>query len=723
MAPDPSVPDTSWSSVKLSIAVSLIQLAVALGAVEALLLWRPGYRFLAPRLVQRRGSEAGVPWPPPLGWLKAAWHDRRSPGSLEPDGTVLVRFCELGFKFCLFGTMLDVVLLPMYYTGHGNAKGFNCLSLSNLTLGGSNRFWGVVVAAYVLTATFAHFVITEWHSFVHLRRQHFCSAARGECSFEAAQVQRSLMVEAIPPESRSQQAVENFFSGLFGDGSVHSCVLQTDTTAAYRLQVLHQNSRRFCVCCCPSGVQPDPSVMRTVGALRQDMARELVAGPQRYQGTQGSQLLGLVQHSGLAVVQAVQELTVGRSASSTAFVTLRSAAHCAEAKQVLLTHAAGWKVVEAPETRDLIWPNVSIPFGQIHSRNRLAVTACFVCFVFWSVPVGLIQTWANIATLQKWWPSIGNLQDWSPLAFSLLTSWLPVLALMGLQAALPYLFEASAAGFEGHKAKSTVQRIVLNRCFAYQLASVYVINMSGSWLVAMQDIFDSPKNVLSLLAGSLPQVAVYFFSLVMARVGISLPLLLLRPWAWGSLPLAARSRDSPVAAGLEAPEPPPPVRCALGSQAADTALVLVIGLTYSFIAPAILPACALYFGLASLVYRWLFANVYEPEFDGGGVIWFDLFNSVLLGLLLGTLSLLGLALAYADSAQFLALVPLPLLVGMLGCHCWYSIGFQSKHVALEDAVHVDGAEDPTPGFCCDLYRDPILVVARGTVAADTEGEQ
>lgn len=720
------LPDQSWSSVTLSLAISGVQLLAALSIFEGLLLWRPGFRFLAPRLAQRRGPEAGVPWKAPFGWVQAVWHERGRHGSLEPDGLVLVRFCELGLKFCLCGTALDTLLLPMYATGHGSADGFNRLSLSNLKHGGSFRFWGVIVAAYTLTAAFARFAIEEWHSFVACRREHYRRLASGIGGVQAAQAQRSLMVENIPAEQRSPQAIGEFFGNLFGDSAVHSCVLQTNTAAAYHIQGLYRTSRRlsFC-CCCPSRAHSD---LHELGAHspRSSMSGQpepprspgLFANspPDREDTTSSAVpvsavgLIEFVQDPRARLRQAAQDLARDRPPSSTAFVTLRSAAHCVTAKQVVLTHAPGWDVVDAPETRDLIWRNVSIPLNQLKSRNRAAVAACSVGLVFWTVPVGLIQTWSSIANVEQWLPLVTDLREWSPVIFSFLTAWMPVLALMALQALLPRLFEASAVAFEGHKAKSRVQRIVLNRCFAYQLASLYVMNMSGSIIRALQDIFDSPKNVLNILASSLPQVAVYFFSLVMARVSISLPLLLLRPWDVPATGASARAAESR----------PAPVRCYLGSQAADSALVLVIGLTYSFIAPAILPACALYFGLASIVYRWLFANVYEPEFDGGGVIWYDLFNSVLLGLLLGALSLLGLAAAYASYGQFMVLLPLPFVVGTLGWYCWYRIGFQSKHVSLGDAVQVDAAEDPTPGFTRDFYEDPILSWASFETALERE---
>lgn len=69
---------------------------------------------------------------------------------------------------------------------------------------------------------------------------------------------------------------------------------------------------------------------------------------------------------------------------------------------------------------------------------------------------------------------------------------------------------------------------------------------------------------------------------MLARIGITIPILLFYP----SLRTAAS--------------------CYFPTEAADAALVLVLGLTYSAIAPLILIACAAYFAIASIVYRWLF---------------------------------------------------------------------------------------------------------------------
>eukprot|EP00438_Fugacium_kawagutii_P018320 Skav212469 [mRNA] locus=scaffold385:322914:323309:- [translate_table: standard] len=107
-------------------------------------------------------------------------------------------------------------------------------------------------------------------------------------------------------------------------------------------------------------------------------------------------------------------------------------------------------------------------------------------------------------------------------------------------------------------------------------------------------------------------------------------------------------------------------------------------------APAILWVCLLYFAFATLAYRWLFQYVYHEEFDSGGAFWYDLFNALLIGQLLSTLSLLGLATLYGTNLQILVLVPLPFYVLYLALRCW-RIGKKSHFISKMDARDADEA--------------------------------
>merc|ERR1711920_1151565 len=128
--------------------------------------------------------------------------------------------------------------------------------------------------------------------------------------------------------------------------------------------------------------------------------------------------------------------------------------------------------------------------------------------------------------------------------------------------------------YEGHKTKSVLQRIIFRRCFNYQLATLYITQSFGSLWSSLELILDHPTQILEILSTELPKISVYFTTFVVARIGTSLPLLILRPWSY------CQQRGEVL-------------RCQFGAELADAALVLVIGLTYSFIAPAILPACAI----------------------------------------------------------------------------------------------------------------------------------
>jgi len=237
---------------------------------------------------------------------------------------------------------------------------------------------------------------------------------------------------------------------------------------------------------------------------------------------------------------------------------------------------------------------------------------------------------------------------------------------------------------------------VLNRYFGYLLASLYVTVLSGSLWDSLKEVLHEPGSILDILAASIPKQAVYFLTYVLARAGGGLPILLLRPWGVGCF--CRRGTRSSASETV--------VHCAFGTEAASLACVLVIGLTYSFIAPAILPACAIYFALAAACYRWLFAHVYAPEFDSSGAFWYDLFNSVLLGLLMGTLSLVGLAKKYATTAQFWTLVPLPMGIVGFGFYCWDQWGALSRSVPLSDAVAVD-SDSIEVGICSGMFLDPM----------------
>lgn len=348
----------------------------------------------------------------------------------------------------------------------------------------------------------------------------------------------------------------------------------------------------------------------------------------------------------------------------------------------------------APEPRDLIWRNVSASMASVRVRNVLAVGATAIGALFWAIPVSLIQAWSNLSQLGETFPGILHMLKMHPVLYGYLTHYLPVIALIGLQALLPPAFQFVATFYEGHKTKSGVTRVVLNRNVAYQCATIYVTVLSGSLWQSLAEIMKSPNLVFHLMATTFPAVGVYFMCLVMTQTAL-LPLYLLGP-------IAGAFRANSIS------ERPEPIACQFGKEVTNLAMILVIGLTYSFVAPLILPMCAVYFGVASLVYRWLFTNVYVSEFDSQGSMWYDMFNSFSLGLIMGTTLLTGLVgVAFDTPASYIVPLGLPLSAVAFFWYCWQQYGEASRYVPLSDAVEADKQSMDT-SMSANFYLDPAI---------------
>mmetsp|Transcript_149460 Transcript_149460/g.286329 ORF Transcript_149460/g.286329 Transcript_149460/m.286329 type:complete len:153 (+) Transcript_149460:58-516(+) len=129
-----------------------------------------------------------------------------------------------------------------------------------------------------------------------------------------------------------------------------------------------------------------------------------------------------------------------------------------------------------------------------------------------------------------------------------------------------------------------------------------------------------------------------------------------------------------------------------------------------------MPACALYFGLASLVYRYLFLNVYTPSVDRAGALWYDLFQASALGLIIGNCVMTSLAALYQgwSSPEFMLMVPLPVLSAGFLSYCNHFLRPASLCMTFRDAVETDrrcaqdvAASSVMQQFRTDYYLDPM----------------
>lgn len=703
--------DREFHQIRSALLVNTVTFVGMLGTFLLLSFSRTLSRALAP-LAEEEDIRGGL-WK----WLRPAFTQVSSRHPISFDGQVLIRFCVLGFKFCLFGTFIGCILTPIYINGKGGKIDFLRSTPEDLD-GWEWKIWLVVAASYALVLVFCMLIQREWSDFTELRRAYFMKKAQ-ELHFSStetagpdAQAFYSLMIERVPRQIATDGHLRTCFERIFENDSVHSCRLQRDLHELHNKRMLTEDySCLCCGSCCPRLKRRYDQGVHHVVRMERELAR------------------------GIRVVQtalAENRFDMRAPATSTAFVTFNSLLN----RQIALHQAAlfhtrsnsysieDWVLRPAPEARDIVWRNVSIPLPFVRWRSRVFSLLCIVAVIFWSVPVVAITTVTSAAFLEIHVPAIFWLERSYPFLFSLLTGYLPLLAVNVMLLILPYVLEWLTANFEGRKQKSTIARKMLLRNFAFQLTTYFMIAIGNEQSFKYFRLMAThPFCVFAMFGEALPRVSARFVILVLNKIGMTLPFVVLRLQAFFA-----------GCCGLWAELP---VYCWFGYEGTNLAIVLVVAHMYSVIAPIVMPLCALYFAVAMCMYRWVFQRVYgrklDPaqmesevscvaqEFDCCGGFWFELFGCAMGGLLVGVVSVTGvLTLRLVRNAEQLkwygfmpayamsALVP---VIVYFWWRCNKNFNVLASVMPYEDAVTVSRytlSDQVVSKFDGDYFLDPLL---------------
>jgi hypothetical protein len=643
------------------------------------------------------------------------------------DAALLIRFLSLCFRLSFFAAFWGCgLLLPVYLLrGGGGGEGYVAWTMANLPRGGE-ELWACVVAQYLFTLHALFLLRHECKVLSLMRQSYLAEGAVGVL----AQARYTCLVERVPSELRSSAAMEAFFSEL--GFAVHSAVLAPDVSALERLlqrrrgvlgrlRAARSSRRRAALAeeLRSLGVQVEcerAAALRASQAL-DSMDRELLgrlraAGLQAVQGLRdvrrrvsgvsgGSPLSALTfgLEAALAASERAAELslalTLGNRMGDTAFVTFESLASATCVCQVLLTQRADTMTARpAPEPRDILWVNVSVPAKQVKLRRILTGALFSLGAIFWAIPVTAVSAAASLPLGSCWF-------------YSLLSGYLPVLALLGLINLLPMLFAFVAVSYEGSKSVGEVEQSVLRRFFNYQLANVWISVTAGSVLEALEDIVENPSALATILGSTFPSISVYFINLIIVKacVGLSLEL----------------SQILPVRS-------PPPPRLNYGSLYPSLLLVFLVATMYSVIAPLVSVASSVFFGLAALVYRRQLLLLYSNSFESGGAFWQSLYARVSLALVLGNVTLLGFMALRGGYRQSPALVPCVLLPIAQWFYNNEKYGLPSQRLSLELAREMDrkngegGVIGIAPSFDREAYFPPCLLL-QGEEEEENEEEE
>lgn len=214
-------------------------------------------------------------------------------------------------------------------------------------------------------------------------------------------------------------------------------------------------------------------------------------------------------------LEAEQKVTLREKQQASALVFFTSRVTAAAAGQSLHDQMVdSWTVIDAPEPRQIIWKNLLIKFYSREIRQYVVYIIVALTILFYMIPIGLISAVTTLKNLVKYLSFLKPIVEIVAIK-TVLEAYLPQLALIIFLALLPKLLLYLSKA-EGIPSQSHAVRAASGKYFYFTILNVFIGVTVGATLF---DTFktieeDQPKEIVSILAKSLPSNATFFLTFV-----------------------------------------------------------------------------------------------------------------------------------------------------------------------------------------------------------------
>ncbi|KAK8641971.1 hypothetical protein V6N13_011337 [Hibiscus sabdariffa] len=561
----------------------------------------------------------------------------------------------LGILF-LSGIVLLPVLLPIAATDDGVKKNVHSttsngsfseldkLSMANIQEK-SPRLWAFLIATYWVSVV-TYFL--TWKAYKHVSALRATALRSDEVKPEQFAVLVRDFPDVTPGQTRKQQ-VDTYFKSIYPETFYRSMVV-TDNKEVNKIWEELEGFRK--------------KLVRAEAIYEESKIKG--------QGTRPTHKTGFLGLSGEKVdsieyyndkikeltqkLEAEQKLTLREKQQGSALVFFTSRVTAASAAQSLHAQMAdNWTVTEAPETRQLIWSNLTIKFYERTIRQYAVYVVVFLTVVFYMIPITFVSAFTTLENLRKLLPFLKPVVEIDALK-TVLEAYLPQLALIIFLALLPKLL-LFLSKTEGIPSGSHVIRAAAGKYFYFVVFNVFLgVTIGGTLFTAIKTIEKKPNSILEILAKSLPGNATFFITFVALQffVGYGLELSRIVP-----LIIYHVKRKYLCKTEADLKEAWFPGDISYATRVPADMLIVTIVLCYSVIAPVIIPFGVLYFALGWLVLRNQALKVYVPAYESYGRMWPHIHARILSALLLYQATMLG----YFGVTKFYytpILIPLPI---------------------------------------------------------------
>ncbi|KAK2655682.1 hypothetical protein Ddye_008734 [Dipteronia dyeriana] len=664
----------------------------------------------APRLVGKSKSQGRGEFHlerllPSTGWVKRAWEvtEEELLSTSGLDAVVFIRIFIFSLKVFISGGIIGIFfLLPVNFMGNQLSYDFSDLpnksldsfSISNVDEG-SNRLWVHFSAVYVFTGVVCYLLYYEYSYISSKRVSYFYSSKPQPHQF-------TIVVRGIPVSSGSStsEIVENFFKEYHHSTYFsHTVVRRTN-----KIQELINEAEKL---------------YKRLSFLKLEKFPQKIFKREGFLGLFGRKV-DLLDHYEKKLEHLQDNLRVEQSSLAgkeipAAFVSFKSRLGAAIALNIQQgVNPTEWVTEKAPEPQEVYWPFFSASFMKRWIYNLVVVVAYIALTILFLIPVVIVQGLTHLEQLEIWFPFSKGLLKLTFIS-QVITGYLPSLILQLFLSFVPPIMVLFSS-IQGYISLSQIEKSACNKVWWFTVWNIFFANVLSGTALYQVNVFLEPKNIPKVLAQGVPGQASFFIAYVVTSgwTSLSSELLRLMPlvssfWSW---------LFSKIFEDFEVPSFP------CHSEIPRILFFGLLGITYFFLAPLILPFLLVYYCLGYIIYRNQLLNVYTPKFETGGRFWPIVHNSMIFSLILMHIIAIGIfGLKKLPLASSL-IIPLPVLTFLFNEYCRKRFLPIFHEYPTECLVKRDRADQNDPMMAefynklVTAYQDPALMPIQRSRSTD-----
>ncbi|CAN1163006.1 CSC1-like protein HYP1, partial [Linum perenne] len=320
-----------------------------------------------------------------------------------------------------------------------------------------------------------------------------------------------------------------------------------------------------------------------------------------------------------------------------------------------------WLTEEAPEPRDIHWSSFSSSFMKRWISKIVVGGSCVALTILFLIPVFIVQGLANLEQLETWFPFLKSILDLT-IVSQVITGYFPSLILTLFLFLVPPIM-LMLSSMEGHLSSSSIEKSTCTKVLWFTIWNIFFANVLSGSALSQLHLFLEPKNIPKVLAEAVPGQATFFISYVLTSGWTSVSSEVFRVF-----PLLLSYVNRLFSGNVEDEELEVP-KFPYYSEMPRILFFGLLGTTYFFLAPLILPFILVYFCMGYIIFRNQLLNVYEAKYETNGRFWPTVHNATIFSLILMHIIAIGIfGVKKVPIASTLTL-PLPILTLLFNEYC------------------------------------------------------